>query len=56
MALRPEIALGVRPPNIYDPGQVLTLQNVAQQNQMGKLQMEDFMQSRAERDQLKALF
>ncbi len=56
MALRPEIALGVRQPDIINPGQLLSLQNLSQQGQLGQMQIEDALQGRSERDQLKALF
>ena len=56
MAVRPEIALAVQRPKLYDPGQVLSLRDLAQQGEMRRLQMEDLEASRADREALKQVY
>jgi hypothetical protein len=56
MALRPEIALGYKQPDIINPAQLLSLKQMQGQSNLQEMQIEDAMRQRQERDQLKSLF
>jgi hypothetical protein len=53
MALDPSISLGVQPPKIASPADLISLQGLVRQNQLGNMQMEEMVRARGEQDSLR---
>lgn len=56
MPVRPELSLAVQRPKLYDPGQVLSLRDLAQQGEMRRMTMEGMEAQRADQDALKQVY
>lgn len=56
MPVNPSIPLQAQPLKLMDPAQMMSLQTLSRQNQLGQLQIEDTMRARDEQEQLRSLF